>query len=152
MSYKFEAIIKQHEGKDATYIEVPFDVEKEFNAKRVKVKAHFDGVEYRGSIVKMGSPCYMIGLTKDMRKQIGKEAGDSVFVEVEEDEDVRVIELPEDFKEAIDENTDAKEFYDSLSYSAQRKYFQWITSAKKAETREKRIVEAVIKLENKIKI
>ena len=39
MTYKFEAIIQQVENKDATFIEIPFDVEKEFGAKRVKVKA-----------------------------------------------------------------------------------------------------------------
>ncbi len=32
--YKFNAEIKKHEGKDATYIEVPIDVEKEFGCKR----------------------------------------------------------------------------------------------------------------------
>ena len=42
--YSFEAVIKKIEGKDATYIEVPIDIEKEFDAKRVKVKAKFDNV------------------------------------------------------------------------------------------------------------
>lgn len=152
MSYKFEAIIQKHPEKDATYIEIPLDVEKEFGAKRVKVKVNFDGVEYRGSIVKMGLPCYMIGMTKAIRNQIGKEAGDSVFVEVEKDEEIREVELPEDFKEELNKNEDALKFYESLSYSGKRKYFQWITSAKKAETREKRIIEAIGKLEDKIKL
>lgn len=152
MSYKFEAIIQKHEEKDATYIEIPFDVEKEFNAKRVKVKAKFDGFEYRGSIVKMGLPCYMIGLTKEVRKNIGKEAGDTIFVEIEKDEEVREVELPDDFKNELEKNEKALEFYNSLPYYGKHKYFQWITSAKKAETREKRIYEAIIKLEENIKI
>lgn len=152
MSYKFEAIIQKHEGKDAAYIEIPFDVEKEFKAKRVKVKAMFDGFKYRGSIVKMGLPCYMIGLTKEVRKNIGKEVGDTIFVEIEKDEDIREIELPDDFKNELEKNEEALEFYNSLSYSVKRKYFQWITSAKKAETREKRIQEALIKLEENTKI
>lgn len=152
MKYEFEAIIQKHEGKDATYIEIPFDVEKEFNAKRVKVKAKFDGFEYRGSIVKMGLPCYMIGLTKEVRKNIGKEPGDTILVEIEKDEEVREIELPNDFKNELEKNKKALEFYNLLSYSGKRKYFQWITSAKKAETRDKRIHEAVIKLEENIKI
>ena len=152
MSYKFEAIIQKHPDKDATFIEIPFDVEKEFGAKRVKVKANFDGIKYRGSIVKMGSPCYMLGMTKDIRRQIGKDAGDSVFVEVEKDEEVRVVELPDDLKNALDKNDFAMKFYETLSYSAKRKYFQWITGAKKSETREKRIIEAILKLEKNIKL
>ncbi|SCH74178.1 MULTISPECIES: YdeI/OmpD-associated family protein [unclassified Romboutsia] len=152
MVYKFKAIIQNRQDKDATYIEIPFDVEKEFGSKRVKVKATFDGIKYRGSIVKMGTPCYIIGITKDIRKQISKDAGDNVFVEIEKDEEIRVVELPDDFKYALIENEFAMKFYDSLSYSSKRKYVQWIDSAKKVETREKRIVEAVSKLENKIKL
>ena len=152
MSYKFEAVIKKVPDKDATFIEIPFDVEKEFGAKRVKVKAKFDGVDYRGSIVNMGLGCHMIGITKAIRSQIGKCAGDNIFVELEKDEEVREIELPEDFKDELCKNEEALKFYNGLSYSAKRKYYQWITSAKKEATREKRIVEAVLKLESNIKL
>lgn len=152
MSHNFEAIIKKIPDKDATYIEIPFDVEKEFGAKRVKVKAKFNGVEYRGSIVKMGLDCHMIGITKAIRKEMGKDVGDSIFVEIEKDEEVREIDLPMDFKDELEKNDEALKFYNSLSYSAKRKYYQWITSAKKEETRQKRIVEAVLKLESNIKL
>ena len=118
-------------------IEIPFDVEKEFGAKRVKVKAKFDNIEYRGSIVKMGGPCHIIGITKDIRKKLGKDPGDIIFVEVEKDEEERVVEVPKDFAKNMEENPEAKGFYESLSYSGKRKYVNWINSAKKAETREK---------------
>ncbi|MDD6796493.1 MAG: YdeI/OmpD-associated family protein [Clostridiaceae bacterium] len=152
MNYTFDATIKKHPNKDAAYVEIPFDVEKEFGAKRVKVKVLFDGIEYRGSIVKMGMPCYMIGITKEIRKKIGKEAGDNINVSVEKDEDVRKVELPEDFKDKLDKSECALEFYDSLSYSAKRKYCQWISSAKKEETRNARIEKAMENLINKIKL
>ena len=150
--YNFEAEIKKHEGKDATYIEVPIDIEKEFGAKKVKIKAKFDNVDYRGSIVKMGLPCYMIGITKEIRNKIGKTYGDIVQVEFQKDEEERVIELPQEFKEKLLKNEKACKFYDSLSYSNQRKYYQWITSAKKEETRIKRMEEAIKKLEENTKL
>lgn len=40
---------------------------KLFGGKRVKIKATFDGYEYRGSIVRMGTPCYILGITKEKR-------------------------------------------------------------------------------------
>lgn len=86
MIKKFQAVIQKHPDKDATYIEIPFDVEKEFGAKRVKVKAKFNNLYYRGSIVKMGLPCFIIGLTIEIRNKINKEAGDTIFVEIEKDE------------------------------------------------------------------
>ena len=135
MTYKFEAIIQQVENKDATFIEIPFDVEKEFGAKRVKVKAKFDNVDYRGSIVRMGMPCFMIGLTKEIRKKIDKGIdkgiGDTVSVEIEKDEEERIVEIPIEFESMLNKNNNAKEFYDSLSYSQKKKYITWITSAKK---------------------
>lgn len=152
MIYEFEAIIQKVPDKYATFIEIPFDVETEFNAKRIKVKAKFDGVKYRGSIVNMGLGCYIIGITKAIRKEIGKEALDKVFVEIEKDEEERVIELPGDFKNAINENEEAMKFYESLPYSSKKKYYQWITGAKKQETRKKRIAEAVLKLKSNTKL
>lgn len=152
MSYNFEAIIKKISDKDATFIEIPFDVEKEFGARRVKVKTKFDGIDYRGSIVNMGQDCFIIGITKAVRKQIGKDVGDTVFIEVEKDEEIREVEIPEDFKSELDKNKEALNFYNSLSYSAKRKYYQWITGAKQETTRQKRIIESVSKLESKIKL
>lgn len=149
---KFNAEIKKIEGKDGAYIEIPFDVEEVYGAKRVKVKATFDGVEYRGSIVKMGLPCYIIGITKEIRKKIEKEPGDIIEVTIEKDEEDRVVEIPTDFKERIELDNNIKEFWNTLSFSMQKKYVTWITSAKKEDTRNKRMDTAIEKLKNKEKI
>ena len=150
--YNFEAELKKVEGKEASYIEIPFDVEEEFDAKRVKVKALFDGVEYRGSIVKMGLPCYIIGVTKDIRNKISKTYGDTIKVVIEKDVEDRNIEVPEKLNVMFNDNKDACEFYESLSYSQKKKYVEWINSAKKEETFDKRIKETIKKLTNKEKI
>lgn len=100
----------------------------------------------------MGMPCFMIGLTKKIRKKIGKGIGDTVSVEIEKDEEERIIEMPIEFKSMINGNNNAKEFYDSLSYSQKKKYITWITSAKKKETKIKRMNEALLKLEGKVKL
>ncbi|MFZ5965714.1 MAG: YdeI/OmpD-associated family protein [Bacillota bacterium] len=149
MKQKFTGEIKKHVSIDGAYVEIPFDVEAVFGAKRVKVKASFDGAAYRGSIVRMGG-CYMIGITQQLRKTIGKNPGDIVEVEVERDEEERVIEVPGDFKRLLEQNSDAKAFFDKLSYSHKREYVQWITGAKKAETRASRIEKAIsMLLDNK---
>lgn len=149
---KFNAEIKQVEDKDAGYIEIPFDVEKEYGSKRVKVKANFDGYEYRGSIVRMGLPCYMIGITKEVRKAIGKTFGDIIQVSIEKDQEERTVEVPSDFQEALNANEAVKEFWKDLSFSGKKKYITWITSAKKEETRKNRVEGAIEKLKNKEKL
>ncbi len=145
MKQEFIAEIKKHPEINGAYIEPPFDVEAVFGAKRVKVKAAFDGVEYRGSIVRMDG-CYMLGLTQDMRKRIGKDCGDTIHVIVEKDEEERILELPEDFKEALENNTEAGKAYEKLSYTGKREYYLWITQAKKEETRRDRIVKSIERL------
>lgn len=136
------AIIKQHESLNAAYIEPPFDVKEVFGSKRVKVKATFDGVEYRGSVVAMGG-CYMLGLTQEIRNKIGKGFGDEVFVTLEKDVEERSVEVPEDFTSAMNCYEIAESTFKSLSFTAQKEYVNWIISAKRESTRSERIIKAV---------
>jgi len=84
--YEFDAIIKKVPDIDGAYIDFPYDVKEEFGRGRVKVRATFDGYPYDGSLVRMKTPYHIIGLRKDIRKEIGKEAGDIVRVTVKERE------------------------------------------------------------------
>jgi hypothetical protein len=89
-TYEFEAIIQEVPDIDGAYVTFPYNVREEFGKGRVKVRATFDGEPYDGSIVNMGvkntdgSVCYIIGLRKDIRAQIGKKPGDSVKVTITE--------------------------------------------------------------------
>lgn len=82
--YEFDAVIQKVEGIDGAYIEIPFDVKKEFGKGRVPVIATFDGERYEGSLVRMGTPYHIIGIRKDIRAKISKQAGDSIRVTLEE--------------------------------------------------------------------
>ena len=84
MELKFNATILRNGDMDAAYIEVPYDIKKVFGKGRVLVHATFDGVSYRGQVVKMGTPCYIIGVTKQIRKQINKSFGDEIAVVLRE--------------------------------------------------------------------
>ena len=88
--YEFEAEIKKVPNIDGAYIEFPYDIKKEFGKGRVKVHAEFDGEPYNGSIVNMGmkhddgSICYIIGILKEIRKKINKQAGEKIKVTIKE--------------------------------------------------------------------
>ncbi|HCM88712.1 MULTISPECIES: DUF1905 domain-containing protein [Vagococcus] len=89
--YKFESVIKASEvGKGGAFIIFPYDLRSEFGKGRVKVTVLFDHISYTGSIVNMGmkredgSIVYVIGIRKDIRKQLSKEVGDTVSVIVKE--------------------------------------------------------------------
>ncbi len=82
--YEFDAVIIKKPDMDAAYIEVPFDVKKEFGKGRVLVHATFDDEPYDGQVVKMGTPCHIIGIRKDIRTKIGKQPGDTIHVTLKE--------------------------------------------------------------------
>ena len=83
-TYVFDAQIIKVPDIDGAYVEIPFDVKAEFGRGRVPVSATFDGVPYDGSLVRMGTPCHIIGLRKDIRAKIGKQPGDTVHVTLKE--------------------------------------------------------------------
>lgn len=84
--FEFEAIIKKVPDIDAAYIEIPFDVLKEFGKSRVKVSATFDNEPYDGILVRMKISCHIIGIRKDIRAKIGKQPGDLIKVTIIERE------------------------------------------------------------------
>lgn len=81
---EFTAEIKKVPDIDGAYIEIPFDVKAEFGKGRVAVHATFDSEPYDGSLVKMGTPCHILGIRKDIRAKIGKQPGDLVRVTIKE--------------------------------------------------------------------
>jgi len=149
----FTARIEQHEGMDAGYIQFPFDVMKLYGIKgRVAVKAIFDEqVLYRGSLVKMGYPCHILGITKEIRQQLGKSLGDTIKVEIEQDVELREVSIPDDVKALMEKDKKGKKYYESLSYTDRKEYMRWIESAKQAETRERRIGIFLDKINNQKK-
>lgn len=143
---KFQAVLLQNGDMDAGYIEIPFDVEKEYGAKRVKVKALLNGIEYRGSIVRMQTTCHILGIPKDIRNKMGVVFGDHIEVEMNKDEEERVVVLPEDVRKNL--SNKALLTFQNLSYSKQKKHIQFIESAKQEGTRAKRITALIKEMEN----
>lgn len=82
--YTFEAVLQKMPDIDGAYVEIPFDVQKEFGKGRVKVSAAFDGVPYEGSLVRMGTPFRIIGVQKEIRAAIQKQPGDRITVTLKE--------------------------------------------------------------------
>ena len=139
---KFTAVIMKHPALDAAYIEIPFDVEEVFGNINVKVKATFDGKLYRGSIVRMDG-CYMIGITRALRQEIGKGPGDQLSVIIEKDDEQRIVNVPEDLEISLKKVPGLLEKFQKQSYTHQKEYVEWINEAKKEETREQRISQTV---------
>ena len=143
--YTFTATILGTGGGGA-YVPIPFDVEQAFGKKRVPVKAGINGEPYRGTLVRMGDPYHILIVLKGIRQKIGKDIGDEVEVVLEEDTQSRVVEVPEDFKQALEKYPAAKAVFEKMSYTHQKEYVNAILDAKHESTRRDRIKKTIEKL------
>ncbi|MDP1545964.1 MAG: YdeI/OmpD-associated family protein [Anaerolineales bacterium] len=130
-------------GGGGAFVEVPFDVEDAFGAKKPRAKAMIEGVPYRGMLTRMGGERHIFIILKSIREQIGKTFGDEIKIVVEADAEPRVIEIPKDLLKELKKDQQAKAFFDKLSYTHQREYVMWINEAKKEETRQRRILKTI---------
>lgn len=145
--YKYKAEIMAKGG--GTFVFFPYDVKKEFGTKgQVKVKASFEGIEYRGSLAPMGMEFHLLGIRKEIRNALKKEIGDIIEVIVELDTEPRIVKVPHDFQIVLDTNKTAKETFEKFAYTHRKEYVRWIEEAKKEETRKKRIIKALDMISN----
>jgi uncharacterized protein YdeI (YjbR/CyaY-like superfamily) len=99
------------------------------------------GHTFRTTVAAYGTQ-YFVPLNREHRIAAGVEAGETVTVYVELDDEPRVVDVPGDFARAL-KSARQRSYFDTLSYSHQREYVEWITSAKRSETRTRRIARAV---------
>jgi hypothetical protein len=140
--HTFKAVI-QNPGGGGAFVEIPFDVEAAFGAKKPKVKAMIEGVPYRGMLTRMGSEYHILIILKSIREQIGKTFGDEVKIVVELDTEPRMLDIPKDLLTELKKDRQAKAFFDKLSYTHRREYLMWINEAKRQETRQRRILKTI---------
>lgn len=149
---KFQTVLLGKNTDKNTGIEVPPEiVEKLSTGKRPPVKVTLNGYTYRNTVAVMGGK-FLISVSSDVCKNAKVKGGEKHDVTLELDTEPRIVELPDDFKKALNKNSAAKAFYITLSYSAQQRYVLPISQAKTEETRIRRIEKAITDLEAKKKI
>ncbi|MDF1697819.1 MAG: YdeI/OmpD-associated family protein [Saprospiraceae bacterium] len=64
---------------------------------------------------------------------------------------VEALIIPEDLQKELVKHSGAKEFFDHLSKSSKKSLLYWVISAKRKETRQKRVSEVAINASNNLK-
>ncbi len=89
----------------------------------------------------------MLPVSADVREKAGIKAGDTIEITLEADTRPSVVEVPADFRAALDANPTAAQFFEGLSNSNKKFYIGPIEQAKTADTRTRRIEKAVADLQ-----
>ena len=124
------------------FIPVPFDPRTAFGKAKVPVKVTLNGYTFRSTIATMGG-VVCIPLRKSNREAAGLTGNETLEVCIALDTAPREVEVPDDLQRALDANPTAAARWARLSYTHQREHVEAIESAKKAETRARRVEKAV---------
>lgn len=142
---ELEAVL-QKTSSAACYVDFPYDLKATYGkGNLVPVRAVWDGrVEYRGSLAMMGGECAMLLCRTDVVAALGKRAGDRVHVRVELDTAPRPVEVPEALQAALAGTDGAAAAWERLSMSCRREWADWVGEARRPDTRDRRVAEALV--------
>jgi Domain of unknown function (DUF1905)/Bacteriocin-protection, YdeI or OmpD-Associated len=124
-------------------LEVPQEVVQALGAgKRPAVTFTINGHSWRSRIAIMRGR-HLLGLSNANRQAAGVVTGDEVEVEVESDPEPRIVAEPADLARALDADPLARAACDRLPYGLKLQHVRAVESAKKPETRRRRIEKAI---------
>jgi hypothetical protein len=112
----------------------------------VSVEGTLDSHPFKAALEPDGQGSHWLKVTKALREAAGAEVGDTVTLEISPVEKEPEPKVPPDLRDALKANPAAKATWSDITPVARRDWIAWITSGKKAETRDKRIDVACDKL------
>ena len=129
-----------------SYVFIPQVIANEIKAdckKSFRVRGRIDHVPIAGmATVPMGEGDFIIALKASLRKQLRKDKGAVVELELEDDKEFK-IEIPDDLELCLSDEQHLMEGFMRLPMSHRNWYINWLNSAKTESTRTKRLVKIV---------
>ena len=112
------------------------------------VDGSFGGKPFKATLEPDGDGSHWLKVPKTLREAAGAEAGDTVALEIAPSDEQLEPSVPADLRKALAANPVAKATWDATTTVARRDWVAWMTSGKKAETRNKRLQAAIDMLEH----
>jgi len=111
-------------------------------AKRFPVVATVNGYTWRTTVARMGGE-FLVGLSREVRKGVGVNAGDDVDVILELDTEPRDVDVPPALAAALNGDEEARAAFEKMAFTHRKEYARWVAEAKREETRDRRAQQAV---------
>ena len=111
-------------------------------ARRFPVLATVNGHSWRTTVTSMRGE-FLLGLNRGVRESAGVQAGDTVEVAVELDTAPRDVDVPEALAIALAADPAANAAFTALAFTHRKEYARWIAEAKRPETRNRRVIQAL---------
>jgi hypothetical protein len=128
--------------RNAVRLWVPAEPAERLGDERlVPAVVTINGTPVRTTLHKM-SGGYMMAVNKAVQAQVGATAGDAVHVVVERDNAERTVEVPADLADAL-AKAGARDAFDRLTLFRRNELLKSVTSARRDDTRARRIDQVV---------
>jgi Bacteriocin-protection, YdeI or OmpD-Associated/Domain of unknown function (DUF1905) len=114
-------------------------------AKRFPVLATVNGYSWSTSVTRMRGE-FLVGLSRAVRDAAGVAAGDTVSVALELETAPRELDLPDALTQALAADPAARAAFDRLAFTHRKEFARWIDEAKRDETRQRRVAQALTML------
>lgn len=146
---KFEAVLHQPLAQDGsqsawTFLKLPASASSKLPSRGlVSVDGRFAGVPFSATLKPDGSGGHWLRVEPPLRSAAGVDVGDVVAIEVVPSTTEPEPTVPAELKSALARApAAAREAWNDITPAARRDFIHWIESAKRAETRDKRVLTA----------
>ncbi len=143
---EIERFSKMGEKTGWSYISIPMEIASQIKPdykRSFRVRGFIDTVKVDGmSFIPMGEGDFLLALNTNLRKQLKKEEGAKLRLELEEDKDFK-IEMPADLELCLMEESHFIENFFKMPKSHQNYFINWLNTAKTEPTRVKRLTQIV---------
>lgn len=106
------------------------------------VEGTLNGVAFRATLEPDGRRSHWLKVPKKLRESSGASVGESVALEVRPSAKQPEPRVPKELRAALASSPEALATWKDITPIARRDWIQWISSAKRAETRERRVATA----------
>ncbi|MFV0591764.1 MAG: YdeI/OmpD-associated family protein [Draconibacterium sp.] len=125
---------------NSVYAEFPYDSRKEFNTnKHVWCKVSIEGKNYSMNLLPNGKNGHWLLLKKDIRDTIGKQEGDTVEIELEQNTKPRTVTVPDYLQWLLDNDPVMTKYFEKLTVSSKKFWIAQIEDTKNKDTKVERI-------------
>jgi len=145
MKHTFETTLIARGPKGAwTHLPIPFSAVEVFGRRgRIPVAGTLNGFAFRRALTPLGNGHHYMMVDKTIKAGANVAAGAYVHVELVLDEAERRVPIPEELATLLAIDQTSHDAFLRLAYTHQKEYADWISSAKKPETRQSRAQKTI---------
>lgn len=130
-------------GATWTFLLLPRDASAKLPTRSMTaVEGTFGGHPFAATLEPDGQGSHWLKVDRKLREAAGAQPGEQVELEIRPAERQPEPHVPPDLRKALDAAPEAKATWSDITTIARRDWIQWITSAKRPETRVRRIDNA----------